>query len=119
MTDGARRGRGLVGLALVPVTAGLFGAGVTWAEGHHPTAPASTAPAAAPALTVDPRIDALATQVADARARVAAVRAALDQRSAEAATAQATSAQAASGGTAAIPSAPAPPLVDTTTKASG
>ena len=52
MTDRGRRGRGLVGLALVPLTAGLFGAGVVWADAHDPTAPSSAAAPPAPVPTV-------------------------------------------------------------------
>lgn len=148
LTGRSRRGRGLVGLALVPLTAGLFGAGVTWAQAHdprtaaasEPVAPAATTPAPVPMETTDPRLTALAAQVAGAQARVATLRAVLAQRAEDAAAAQAAADAAAaaaaeraaadrraratsgagsgsSGGGTARP-APRPP-VDTVTRGSG
>lgn len=117
MTD---RGRALVTLVLVPLTAGLFGAGVMWADANDPSAPAP-----ATAVPVDSRIDQLAAQVATAQARVAAVRAILDQRSAGAAAPRAGSEGTPTSPPASAPPAPAaaapvpPPPVDTMTKASG
>ena len=78
----------LAGLALVPVTVGLFGGTVTWAVAHDPMASASPvaaidAPTVAPGPTSDPRLTALAAlavQVQAAQDRVAQLQVALDAR---------------------------------------
>ena len=90
MTDQARPVRGLVALALVPLTAGLFGVGLTWAESNDPTATSDPAPV--PTVTVDPRVTELEAQVADAQVRVAALQTVLSERAAADAAAQASAA---------------------------
>ncbi len=41
MTDRARHGRRLAALAVVPLSAGVFGTGVAWAGSHDPLATAT------------------------------------------------------------------------------
>lgn len=148
MTDRAAARRGVMALALIPLSAGAFGGTVAWAGSHDPLAEAAAATAQAEAVVTpvvatvpagptptEVLLGSLSVQVADAQARVAALQATLDQRTADAAAAAATQAAAAqaaasaprasapraSAPRAAAPAAaPAPaPATNTTTQASG
>ncbi|OJV83378.1 MAG: hypothetical protein BGO37_08855 [Cellulomonas sp. 73-92] len=127
MTDRGRQTRRLAALSLVPLSVGGFGGGLSWAASHQA---AATPPAPVPtaATTTDPQLTQALAEIADARDRIAALQATLDQRAAAAGAA--TSAPAAPRPVAAPPAkapaaaparpAPAPPPpVHTTTKASG
>lgn len=127
MTDRGRQTRRLAALSLVPLSVSGFGGGLSWAASHQaPTTPPAPVPAAA--TTTDPQLTQALAEIADARDRIAALQATLDQRAAAAAAA--TSAPAAprpvatppAKAPAAAPARPAPappPPVHTTTKASG
>ncbi|HWS57344.1 MAG TPA: hypothetical protein VN257_02305 [Actinotalea sp.] len=149
MTDRRPSRRGLVALAVVPLTAGAFGASTAWAGAHDPLAAAPEAAAAAPFAAVpvaqvsagpaeptptEVLLGALSVEVADAQARVLALQATLDQRAADSAAAAAAqaarpavsaartsvaSAPASASAPAAAPAPPPAPAVNTTTKASG
>jgi hypothetical protein len=135
MTDRARYSRRLAALGLVPLSAGAFGGAMAWAGSHDPLAPAlpTTSPTPAAASTTDPEVTAALADVADAKARILALQATLDQRAAAAAAAglAAGTVQATPGPVVAKPpAAPAParaaapaaraaaPPVQTTTRAS-
>ncbi|PVU82649.1 hypothetical protein DDP54_06110 [Cellulomonas sp. WB94] len=108
----------MTALAMIPATAGVFGATVAWASAHDPLAAASsatasesalpqaspTAEAVVPQAAVDQRLLELNRQVVSAEARIAELRAAL--------AAQAAAAGAAAASAAAVPApvaaAPAP-----------
>ena len=131
MTDRGRHARRLAALGLVPLTVGGFGSAVAWSASHQPATPATT-PSAPPATaTTDPQLTQALAEIADARNRIAALQATLDQQAAQAAAAQsqpasAAKAPAARAPAAKAPAAPAPaaapappPPVHTTTRASG
>jgi len=132
MTDRGRHARRLAALGLVPLTVGGFGSAVAWSASHQPATPATT-PSAPPATaTTDPQLTQALAEIADARNRIAALQATLDQQAAQAAAAaqsqpaSAAKAPAARAPAAKAPAAPAPaaapappPPVHTTTRASG
>lgn len=122
--------RALAALALVPAVAGAFAGSVAWAADRGPASESSDPPtAAAPVVgaigtaAVDPQTAVTAEQLDALRARLAAIQAELDTRSAQAATGvpgqtSGTAPRAADPAPRPQP-APAAPPVDTTTKASG
>ncbi len=129
MTDRARHARRLAALGLVPLGVGGFGGGVAWAASHEPAAVPTPPPAPVASATVDPQVTAALAAIQDARARIAALQATLDQQAAAARTAAAAApapapAKAPARPVAPVrPAAPAPapvaaPPVHTTTKAS-
>ena len=109
MTDRGRYGRRLAALGLVPLSAGVFGGGMAWAGSHDPVAePAPTAtPTPVATSTTDPQVTAALAELADAKARIAALQATLDQRAAAAA----ASARTATGPTVTKPSTAKAPAV--------
>jgi len=131
MTDRGRQTRRLAALGLVPLTVGGFGGALSWAASHQAAA-APPAPVPAAAATTDPQLTQALAEIADARDRIAALQATLDQRAAAAAAVPAPgAAQPAAAPPAKAPAAKAPaaapvrpapappPPVHTTTKASG
>ena len=84
MTDRARYSRRLAALGLVPLSAGAFGGGVAWAGSHDPLTPAvpTSSPTPVASSTTDPQVTAALAEVADAKARIVALQATLDQRAA-------------------------------------
>lgn len=132
MTDPRTFRRRAAALALIPATAGVFGASLAWAGANDPLATASSSsiqPAPAtqtpdPRPTPDEHIADLTAQVVSAQARIAALRAVLAARAADTAAARVQAEAAA----AAVPAARAParaparaaaPPVHVVTKASG
>ncbi|NMM17298.1 MAG: hypothetical protein HHJ14_09255, partial [Cellulomonas sp.] len=98
MTESRALRRRVIALAMIPATAGVFGAGVAWASSHDPLAAASsstsaptqsalpttlptappTAAAIDPQVVIDQRLTALNGQVVSAESRIAALQATLD-----------------------------------------
>ncbi|WP_263729450.1 hypothetical protein [Cellulomonas sp. SG140] len=128
MTDRARQARRLAALGLVPLGVGGFGGGVAWAASHEPAAVPTSPPAPVASATVDPQVTAALAAIQDARARIVALQATLDQQAAARTAAAAAPAPAPTKAPArpvapVRPAAPAPapvaaPPVHTTTKAS-
>lgn len=131
MTDRGRRTRRLAALGLVPLSVGGFGGALSWAASHQ-AATAAPTPTPAATTTTNPQLTQALAEIADARDRIAALQATLDQRAAAAAAAPAPGAAQpaaappakapAAKAPAAAPARPAPappPPVHTTTKASG
>jgi len=131
MTDRARQARRLAALGLVPLSVGGFGGGVAWAASHDPASVPTPPPAPVASATQDPQVAAALAAIQDARARIVALQATLDQQAAAAHAAASAPAAAAPAAPApakapARPAAPAPaaapaaaaPPVHTTTKAS-
>lgn len=131
MTDRGRQVRRLAALGLVPLSVGGFGGGVAWAASHEPAAVPTAPPVPVASATPDPQVAAALAAIQDARARIVALQATLDQQAAAAHAAAAAPvapaapapaapakapARPAAPAAAAAP-APAPP-VHTTTKAS-
>jgi hypothetical protein len=107
MADSRALRRRVTALAMIPATAGVFGASVAWAGSHDPLAATSSSTAAPTAaavdqVAVDQRVTALTAQVTWAESRIAALQATLD---AQAAAAQASPTPS---GTPSAPGAPSP-----------
>lgn len=132
MTDRGRQARRLAALSLVPLSVGGFGGAVSWAASHQAAAAPPAPVPAATTTTTDPQLTQALAEIADARDRIAALQATLDQRAAAAAAVPAPGAAQpaaappakapAAKAPAAAPARPAPappPPVHTTTKASG
>jgi len=107
MTDSAKVRRRATALALIPATAGVFGASVAWASSHDPFsaaagaagAPAASAPAGQtttpdPQATVDQQVTDLAAKISQAQDRIAQLQATLDAQTGGTATQPGTSAAA-------------------------
>ena len=105
MTDSAKVRRRATALALIPATAGVFGASVAWASSHDPFsaaagaagAPAASAPAGQtttpdPQATVDQQVTDLAAKISQAQDRIAQLQATLDAQTGGTATQPGTSA---------------------------
>jgi TolA-binding protein len=89
MADSAKVRRRATALALIPATAGVFGASVAWASSHDPfAAGAGAAPAAVasanpattpdPQPTVDQQVSDLAAKITQAQDRIAQLQVTLD-----------------------------------------
>jgi len=87
MTDSAKVRRRATALALIPATAGVFGASVAWASSHDPFAAgaasavsASADPATTPdpQPTVDQQVSDLAAKITQAQDRIAQLQVTLD-----------------------------------------
>ena len=131
MADSARVRRRATALALIPATAGVFGASVAWASSHDPfaagaasavSASADPAPTPDPQPTVDQQVSDLAAKITQAQDRIAQLQVTLDAQTGGTAAQPGKSAPAKTAPKSAAPAAAAPkpaPAVHVVTKPSG
>ena len=103
MADSAKVRRRATALALIPATAGVFGASVAWASSHDPfaagaasavSASADPAPTPDPQPTVDQQVSDLAAKITQAQDRIAQLQVTLDAQTGGTAAQPGTSAAA-------------------------